>query len=170
MKLETAKMVLSAPPRNASAVFLPIGTAAVAVGTFVADTVDPNDLSFPLLYIVVVLMAARLCRGRDLVLVAVGCLALLALSYLISPPIGSPSEALLRLSIRSTVIGLTAYLVLQNQSAEASLREKVALLDLAQDTVSSAIWTTSLLIGTAARRNCTAVRWKKPSAGMRTSF
>ena len=135
MKLETAKLVPAASPRNASAVLLPIATAALAVGTFVADTVDPNDLSFPLLYIVVVLMAARLCRGRDLVLVAAGCLALLALSYLVSPPIGPPSEALLRLSIRGTVIGLTAYLVLQNQSAEAGLREKAALLDLTQDTI-----------------------------------
>ena len=135
MKLETAKLVPATSPRNASAVLLPIATAALAVGTFVADTVDPNDLSFPLLYIVVVLMAARLCRGRDLVLVAAGCLALLALSYLVSPPIGPPSEALLRLSIRGIVIGVTAYLVLQNQSAEAGLREKAALLDLTQDTI-----------------------------------
>ena len=135
MKLETAKLVPAASPRNASAVLLFIATAALAVGTFVADTVDPNDLSFPLLYIVVVLMAARLCRGRDLVLVAAGCLALLALSYLVSPPIGPSSEALLRLTIRGTVIGLTAYLVLQTQSAETGLREKAALLDLTQDTI-----------------------------------
>ena len=33
------------------------------------------------------------------------------------------------------MIGVTAYLVLQSQSAQAGLREKAALLDLTQDTI-----------------------------------
>jgi hypothetical protein len=98
-------MVLSAPRRrNAFAVLLPMTTSVIAAGTFVADTVDPRDISFPLLYVLVVLLAARFCRGRNLVLVAAGCLALLVLSYLISPPIGLAEDALARLSIRGTVM------------------------------------------------------------------
>jgi two-component system sensor kinase FixL len=135
LKLETAPSEAAALRWNRPAVLLPIATAAMAAGTFIVDTVDPNDISFPLVYIVVVLLGSRFCYGRDLVLVAAGCVALLVLSYLISPPIGPTQDALLRMSIRSTVIAVTAYLVLQSQSAQAGEREKAALLDLTQDTI-----------------------------------
>ncbi|SIT53353.1 Multi-sensor signal transduction histidine kinase [Mesorhizobium prunaredense] len=135
MKLETAPSAAAASRWNRSAVLLPIATAAMAAGTFIVDTVDPNDISFPLVYIVVVLLASRFCYGRHLVLVAAGCVALLILSYLISPPIGPTQDALMRMSIRSTVIAVTAYLVLQSQAAQAGEREKAALLDLTQDTI-----------------------------------
>ncbi|RUW86117.1 PAS domain-containing sensor histidine kinase [Mesorhizobium sp. M1E.F.Ca.ET.063.01.1.1] len=135
MKLETAPSAPVASRWNRSARLLPIATAALAAGTFIVDTVDPNDISFPLAYIVIVLLASRFCYGRDLVLVAAGCIALLVLSYLISPPIGPTQDALMRMSIRSIVIAVTAYLVLQSQSAQAGEREKAALLDLTKDTI-----------------------------------
>ncbi|MBB6409223.1 PAS domain-containing sensor histidine kinase [Mesorhizobium sangaii] len=135
MKLATVQSAPAASRRNRSAVLLRIATAAIAAGAFIADTIDPNDISYPLLYVVVVLLAARFCYGRNLVFVAAGCLALLVLSYLISPPIGPTEDALLRMSIRGTVIAVTAYLVLQSQSAQAGEREKAALLDLTQDTI-----------------------------------
>jgi PAS domain S-box-containing protein len=121
--------------RNITALPLLVATAALAIGVFIADTVAVTDPAFPALYIAVVLMAARSCRGRNLMLITAGCIALLILSYLLSPPTSPPGEALLNLLINSAVIGLTTFLVLQNQSAQAALHEKASLLDLTHDTV-----------------------------------
>ncbi len=121
--------------RNPSSLLFPIATAALAIVIFVADTVTTKDLAVGSAYMAVVLMAARFCEARSLVLVAVGCIALIVLSYLLSPPIPTTDEALINLLLRGVAIGVTTFLILQSQSAQAASREKASLLDLTHDTI-----------------------------------
>ena len=114
---------------------LPIATAAMAAGIFVADTVLAQDIAVGAAYIVIVLMASRFCTGRTLVLVAVGCVALLLLSYFLSPPMTPTGHALLNVALRSAGIGVATLLAWQSQSAQAAARERESLLDLTHDTI-----------------------------------
>src|SRR5882757_10040470 len=114
--------------RNPSSLLFPIATAALAIVIFVADTVTTKDLAVGSAYMAGVLMAARFCEARSLVLVAVGCIALIVLSYLLSPPIPTTDEALINLLLRGVAIGVTTFLILQSQSAQAASREKASLL------------------------------------------
>jgi PAS domain S-box-containing protein len=101
---------------------LRIAIAALAAGIFVADTVLKYDLAFGALYIVVVLMASRFFMGRALLLVGAACVALLVLSYLLSPPNAPAGVALLNVMLRSAGIAAATLLAWQSQSAWAAAR------------------------------------------------
>ena len=66
---------------------------------------------------------------------AAGCIALAVLSHLLTRHGGLSIIALANLLVGILVIGVTAYLALQNQSAQIALREKAGLLDLTHDTM-----------------------------------
>ena len=121
--------------RNAAAMLLPIATAALAAAIFVADTVLSQDLAVGAAYIIVVLMASRFCTGRSLALAAAGCVALMMLSYLLSPPPEPTAYALLNVMLRSTGIAVATLLAWQSQTAQAAARESEKLLDLTHDTI-----------------------------------
>lgn len=121
--------------RNAAAMLLPIATAVLAAGIFVADTVLAQDIAVGAAYIVVVLMASRFCTARTLVLVGVACVALVILSYLLSPPMTPTQDALFNVALRSAGIGVATWLARQSQSAQAAARERERLLDLTHDTI-----------------------------------
>ena len=108
--------------RHPAAMLLPIATAALATGIFVADTVTTHELATGTLYVVVILMASRFCMGRALLLVGAGCVALLILSYLLSPPVELARLVLLNLTLRSAAIAGATLLAWQSQSAHAVAR------------------------------------------------
>jgi PAS domain S-box-containing protein len=99
---------------------LRIATFAMAAGAFIADTLLVQDLAIGVVYILVLLMASRFCTGRTLLLVGAGCIALIILSYLLSPPIVPARHALLNLMLRSAAIGVATLLAWQSQSAHAA--------------------------------------------------
>jgi C4-dicarboxylate-specific signal transduction histidine kinase len=103
-----------------------IATAALAIGIFIADTFTYLEIAIPVLYVAVVLMAARFCQARGVLLVSVGCIGLTALSFLLSPPGGPAPTGVINTSISILTIGLTAFLVLRSKAAEASLRQTQA--------------------------------------------
>src|SRR5689334_16149630 len=115
--------------------FLAPATVALATGVFVADTISKTDIAVAALYAAVVLIAARFCRPRLVVGVAVGCTALVILSYLLSPPGGPQSEGFINSAISIAVVGFTTALALQSQSDEVRLREQASLLDLTHDSI-----------------------------------
>src|SRR3954468_21683393 len=121
--------------RNATAVLLPIATAVLAAAIFVADTVETKDVAIPALYVAVVLMAARFCTARTLVLVGAGCITLTILSYLLAPPAEATEDAVFNILLRIATVAVATFLVVQNQSAQASVREKARLLDQTHDTI-----------------------------------
>ena len=108
--------------RHPAAMLLRIATVAMAAGIFVVDTVLAHDLAVGVVYIVVVLMASRFCMGRTLLLVGAGCVALIILSYLLSPPVAPAGYAFLNLTLRSAGIGVATLLAWQSQSAQAAAR------------------------------------------------
>jgi len=122
---------------NAPSSVLPIATTAFAIAIFIADTFTHFDIAVPVLYVAIVLMAARFCQRRGVLLVSVGCVGLTVLSFFLSPPTGPALTGLINTLISILVIGLTTFLVLRSQSSEVVLREQANLLDLTHDTVFS---------------------------------
>jgi len=110
-------------PRAASAL-LPVATAALAIAICIADILTGVAVALAVLYVAVVLMSARFCRPLGIVLYATGCVRLTVLSYFLS------GESAINSAIAVGAIGLTTFLALKSQSAEATLREQASLLDL----------------------------------------
>ncbi|MEI9424157.1 PAS domain S-box protein [Mesorhizobium sp. Cs1299R1N1] len=123
------------PIRSASKTLPPIATGAVAAAIFIADTVTEADIPVGVFYVAVVLMTARFCRARGLVLVAAGCVVLSLLSYFLSAPAAPDAPGVVNLLISIGAIGVTALLVVQGQSAAETLREQASLLGLSHDAI-----------------------------------
>ena len=115
-------------PRPASAL-LPVATAALAIGICIADILTGVAAALAVLYVAVVLMSARFCRPLGIMLYATGCVGLTVLSYFLS------GESAINSAIAVAAIGLTTFLALKSQSAEATLREQASLLDLTHDSI-----------------------------------
>ena len=109
-------------------------TGLFAIAVFIVDTVTPLDIAVAVLYVVVVLLAAQYVSRRDVLIVAVGCIALTLLSYGLThePEI---DEAAGRCLVSISAIGATTFLALKNQSANVVLSEQAQLLDLTHDTI-----------------------------------
>ena len=120
---------------KATSRILPAATAMFAIGIFIADAITNQEIAVPVLYVVVVLMTARFCQVRGVLIVSLGCIVLPVLGFFLTPPSGPESTAIINTFISILAIGLTSFLVLRNQSAEVSLRVRANLLDLTHDTV-----------------------------------
>ena len=101
---------------------LPIATAVLAVGILVADTVTRVDIAVAVLYVAVVLLAARFYSPSRVLLVGTGCVALTILSYLITRSSGPVVEGIANMLISIGTIALITPLVLKNQTRELQLR------------------------------------------------
>jgi PAS domain S-box-containing protein len=113
----------------------PVIGAATAIGIFILDTITPEDSAVAVLYVGVVLLAARFLQKRGVVLASLGLMVLTVLSYVLSEHDKSPSIALLTCLLSLAAIGVTAFLAVQSQSIQRVLREQAGLLDLTHDTV-----------------------------------
>ena len=102
---------------------LPIATAAAAIAIFIADTVTDVDIAYAVLYVVVVLMAARFLSARGVMLVTAGCVGLTVVSYLLTATTGRPFEGIVNALISLGAILLTAVLAMQAQKATEALRQ-----------------------------------------------
>lgn len=109
--------------------------ALVAAVIFLVDTLTPSSFAVAVLYVLAVLLAGNSCRGRALVLVALGCVALALLSFGLTHSWEGDRNAVLRCVISISAIGITTVLVLRNQAVTAALAERASLLDLTHDTV-----------------------------------
>ena len=88
--------------QRATSALLPVATAALATGIFIADILAPPDVVVSGLYVVVVLMASRFCRPSGVVLVAAGCIGLVLAAYFLS------AETAINAAIRIPAIGAAA--------------------------------------------------------------
>jgi two-component system sensor kinase FixL len=128
------KRELPARPNARSAV-LPVLAAAIAAGIFILDTVAPPEVAMAVLYVAVVLIAARFLQRRGVLLVALGCVGLAVLSHVVSLQGPSSTVALVDLIIGVAAIGISAYLAVLNQASEMASRERAHLLDVAHDAI-----------------------------------
>ncbi|HZX41674.1 MAG TPA: hypothetical protein VFE93_07530, partial [Myxococcaceae bacterium] len=67
-------------PKLQARPWLLLAAAALSVAIFVVDTIALPDIAVAVLYVVVVLLAARVFQPRGIVLVSVGCVVLTCLS------------------------------------------------------------------------------------------
>jgi two-component system sensor kinase FixL len=123
-------------PRKTT-VALAVATAALAAVIFIADIVVVLDIAVATLYVVVVLIAARFCKPRSVVLVGLGCVALTILSWALAPPARPNAEALINECISIVTIGLVTVLAFRAQHAASTLRSQASLLDLTHDPIFS---------------------------------
>lgn len=114
-------------------------TILIAAAIFAADLALPLGVAGAVLYVAVVLLAARLPWAREVLIFALGCSLLTMLGLFLSPPAGG-AEAWKVLANRGLALGViwaTAILRLQHRRAEHSAAESrarsAAMLDSAED-------------------------------------
>ena len=105
---------------------LPLATALCAGANFVADTVATTDIAFSTLYAVVVLMAASFLSAEGIIRIAVGCVALIILSFYLSPSGGEEFAGIVNTGIGLAAIGLATLLAVQQKTAEESLNDRAS--------------------------------------------
>ena len=110
--------------RSATSALLPIATTALAAGIFVAEALTATKLAVAVCYVVVVLLAARFCSARGIVLVGAGCAGLTLLAFFL-PGISETEDGGVGVKalIGVAVIGLATFLVAENRRAMETLRE-----------------------------------------------
>jgi PAS domain S-box-containing protein len=111
---------LSLSWRSASSALFPVATAAVAAVIFLVDLLTPPEVVVAGLYVIVILMATRFCRPLGVLLVAIGCIGLAVVAYLLSAETG-PNTA-----IRIVAMMATTFLAVEGQRATAALGESNA--------------------------------------------
>jgi PAS domain S-box-containing protein len=114
---------------------LPVLSALIAVGIFILDTITPAEAAVAVLYVIIVLLTAKVLQARGVMLAAVGCMTLTMLGYFLSQHGASPNVALADCLLSLAAIGITAFLAVQSRSRETVLSEQAGLLDLTHDTV-----------------------------------
>jgi PAS domain S-box-containing protein len=112
------------PSRSATSALLPVAITALAIGIFIAEAITPMKLVVAIFYVVVVLVAARFCNARGIVLVGAGCAGLTLLAFFL--PGLSETEAGgtgVKASIGVAVIGLATFLITERKRAMETLQE-----------------------------------------------
>jgi PAS domain S-box-containing protein len=112
-----------------------VATIAAGVTIFVLDTITYFDLAVPVLYVVVVLMAARFLQPSGVALAALACMAAAVVSHLLTNPAPLSIDPLLNLLMGLAAIGIATYLALLNRSAAVALERQASLLDSTHDTI-----------------------------------
>jgi len=109
--------------RSAISALLPFATAALAAVIFVAQAMTSEKLTAALFYVLVVLLAARSCNARGVVLVGAGCIGLSLLAFFLPGLTGTDAGNVgLKASVSAAVIGLTTLLATENHRAADALR------------------------------------------------
>ena len=123
------------PSRSFTAtIFLSFVAVGFATAIFAIDTFTPLGLAVAVLYVVVVLMAGRFLDRRGVFLVAVACVTLTIVSYLLQHGLTyGPSLARCLVSLLAIVI--TTFLALKSQAATLMLHEQASLLDITHDAI-----------------------------------
>jgi signal transduction histidine kinase len=105
---------------------LPVATTAVALAILAADASTPPECVVSGLYVLVVLMAGRFCRGRSLLFVCAGCAGLTIAAQFLSDRLahGLVYEVYIgafNALVSIVAISLSGFLVLRGQAAQAAL-------------------------------------------------
>src|SRR5215472_10147320 len=110
--------------RSVAPALLPLATAALAAMIFAAQAMTSEKLTAALFYVLVVLLAARFCSARSLVVVGAGCVGLTLLAFFLPGLTDTDAGNVgLKASISAAVIGLTTLLVTQHHRATDALRQ-----------------------------------------------
>jgi PAS domain S-box-containing protein len=112
-----------------------LAAAILAVGIFLFDVLSPLEGAVAVLYVLVVLLAARTLRRVDVVIAAAGTIAFTLLAYVISHGMDDFGSPALRATVSLAAIGIATALALQSQAATATLASQARLLNLSHDMI-----------------------------------
>jgi PAS domain S-box-containing protein len=107
----------------------------LAPGIFLVDTLTPLEGAVAVLYVVVMLLAARTSRRGDIVVAAAGSIVLTLVAYIDSYGLIHAGSPTLRVLVSLSSIGIAAALALKNQSATKTLSAQARLLNLSHDMI-----------------------------------
>jgi C4-dicarboxylate-specific signal transduction histidine kinase len=102
---------------------LPLATAALALGIFTIDALVNAEIDVAVLYVAVVLLSARFCDTRGVLMVGLGCIALSILGDIASPGDPYGYVAVSNRFLGFGAIGATTFLIRQNQRARKELEQ-----------------------------------------------
>ena len=106
--------------RIPSSALLPGATVALAAGTFIANLMTPV-IPVGVLYVAVVLLTARFCSSRGIMMVGASCATLAVLAYIFSV-LGETKAEGINTLIRVVVIGLTTSVAAERKRAIDALQ------------------------------------------------
>jgi PAS domain S-box-containing protein len=109
-------------------------SVVLALAIFVGDTIAHAEIAVGVLYVAVVLVTARFYQQRGIALVGAACIALTVLSFFLTSHTDE-FQGITNTLLSIVAIGLTTFLVAQNQSAEGRLHEQANLLSLTHDAI-----------------------------------
>ncbi|MEN4918396.1 ATP-binding protein [Achromobacter spanius] len=121
-------------PRRMQLVFR-LAALLLALAIALVDTFTAFDGAVAVLYVVVVLLAARTSRRADIIVAGAGGLVLTIAAYLNSHGLNHVGSPTARALVSLAAIGITALLALQNQSATRRLASQARLLNLSHDMI-----------------------------------
>jgi signal transduction histidine kinase len=133
----------SQTPRAAAAWVLPFTASVLATAIFIADTVTDLEIAFPAFYTLIVLIAVRFCKKREVVLVGIGCIALTLLSDLLTIGVPASQAGIANTCISLFAIVATTYLALKIEvEKEATFEARSQLAHIARVTTLGEMTTT----------------------------
>ncbi len=123
-----------ATPRLDQAAALRALAFVLTLGVFLVDVLTPLEGAVAVLYVIVILVAARISLP-DLLAASAASVALTALAYVVMHGFGHVGSPTLRVLASFSAIGIATLLAIQNRKATARLREQAQLLDLSHDMI-----------------------------------
>jgi PAS domain S-box-containing protein len=112
-----------------------LAAALLAMGIFLFDILSPLEGAVAVLYVLVVLIAARTAWRNDVLTAALGAITLTLVAYAISHGFGNFGSPALRAIVSLAAIGIATMLSLQSQAATATLVAQARLLNLSHDII-----------------------------------
>jgi C4-dicarboxylate-specific signal transduction histidine kinase len=106
---------------------VPAVAAALTIAIFVADTLTDLEIAVAVFYVLVVLLSASFLQRRGVILAGATCIGLTLLSFVLTRS-GAPFSGLVNCLISICAIAATTYLVLEIDSARATIDETRAQL------------------------------------------
>lgn len=129
------------PPRPAPAGaplsrgLLRAAAAALTLLIFLVDALSPLEGAVAVLYVVVVLIAARTGRRGDIVAAGLAGLAFTLVAYVASHGIGHVGAPSIRALVSVAAIAITAVLSLENRATTERLTATARLIDISHDMI-----------------------------------
>ncbi|QEI09319.1 PAS domain S-box protein [Pigmentiphaga aceris] len=112
-----------------------LAAVVLAFVILLIDTLSTVEGAVAVLYVMVVLLAARTYRRVDIVWASIGCAALTLLAYVDSHGFNHVGAQTIRAAVSLSAIGGTALLALQHQYATNKLAAQARLLNLSHDMI-----------------------------------
>ena len=118
----------STPNALSSSLLRRVGAVAITTAVFIIDTVTSLDVAVAVLYVAVILLSVNIFSRHGLTIVALSCLFLTIISFLLTHGQDAELPAVFRCLVSIAAIGITTVLARSNKAVNDRLHEQVWLL------------------------------------------